>query len=247
MIPRRRYDFSFEGPIVGEWRADTSPMYTTSARTTLVSGNSDPIGSWSDLRGANHANIAAAGQRPTYNTNGLKPGFPGVVLDAVDDLLTTPSVSMLSGTIFVVGRIWYNQYNGLIKLSPTAADVGVNGRICYVSGNRSSWFMGTPSTSWYLYQGLPAYIDGDVILQSYGWGSTSAGAFVRKNKATATGSATGTYAQVTASMPLHFGRGYSNGHYSSVFSHVLAFGTLLDSAAVVRVETELSRIWRLGL
>lgn len=83
-----------------KWHNDTSLFWQDSARTTPVTANNDPIGSWDDLSGnGRHAIQATAGLRPLYKT-GAQNGRVGVLYDGVDDVLTTAAVSYGAFTMF---------------------------------------------------------------------------------------------------------------------------------------------------
>lgn len=254
MIPRRRYDFSLEGSIVGEWRADKSPLYTTTGRTTLATNSADPVGSWSDLRGSNHAGQASASLRPTYNPNGLATGKPAVIFDGVDDVLSTVAAEMPAGTVFVVGKALElfssaTSYPGFVKLAATPADFSSNGVLMVYDSGPLRAYMGAPNTGvWQDNYIQSAILANDIVLLSWRWGSVRATNATRRNMVANTlFSAAGTYSAPSGSLGLHFAGSYIANVAKVAISHVLAFSAALDNAAMYRVDMDLNRTWRLGL
>lgn len=252
MIPRRRYDFSLEGTISGEWRADKSQLYTTTGRTTLATNSGDPVGSWSDLRGSNHAGQASASLRPTYNPNGLSAGKPAITFDGVDDVLSTPAMAVPAGTLFVVGKALENftlanGFPGFVKYAATDTSVAADG-VILIHETGKQYLANPPTTGWQNAYTIASILSGDVVLLTWRWGSIRANLTAKKNKVTSTsGANTGTYAAPASSMPMHFGASYSANKSNVSISHFLAFSATLTDAAILRIETEMSRIWGLGL
>lgn len=72
------------------------------ARTTPASLNNDPVGSWTDLSGTNHATQSTLGKRPLIKTNIIN-SRPALRFDGVDDDLALSGLTLgTQATIFVV-------------------------------------------------------------------------------------------------------------------------------------------------
>lgn len=88
--------------------ADLATLFTDSARTTPVASSGDPVGGWADKSGnGRHVGQATSGRRPIYQAAGRDTGQPGLVLDDVDDGLTSASgyVPPAGFTLVLVGKI----------------------------------------------------------------------------------------------------------------------------------------------
>lgn len=80
--------------------------------STLVLADGAPISQWDDESGhGSHATQATAGNRPTYDANGMGPGKAGVRFDvASSQYLSIPNVlaALTEGDIYVVAKTIYD-------------------------------------------------------------------------------------------------------------------------------------------
>lgn len=89
--------------LVGWYKSD-GVLYQDSARTTLVTADGDPVGSWSDASGlGNHLLQATSGLRPTYKTGQLN-SKPTIRCAATGWLAKTFTVGAQPNTYFVVSK-----------------------------------------------------------------------------------------------------------------------------------------------
>lgn len=86
------------------WLKADGSLYQDSARTTPVTANDDPVGSWTDESGnGNHVSQATAANKPLFKT-GIVNGKPTVRFDGTNDFMTRTFGAALTqpNTIFVV-------------------------------------------------------------------------------------------------------------------------------------------------
>ena len=247
------YDYSYEGTIVGEWRADRSPLFTTATRSTPVVNSGDPVGSWSDIRGTNHVSQSYSSFRPTYDPNGLAVGKPAVIFDGVDDFLSSNPVGMQTGTIFVVGKALENfigegdiGYPGFIKIGATYNDFTSNGIMMVYNNIYHTAFLAAP-LSFRVWQDNFVQADiynGNVVIVSWRWGATRSINSVRKNfRKDTLATSQGVYAPPNGSLGIHFAASYMSNVAKIAISHVIIYSTALDDNAMNRVERVLNYQW----
>jgi hypothetical protein len=80
--------------------SDISTLYQDSARTTAVTTNGDPVGSWGDKSGnSRHLSQGTSGSRPTYTSSGTSLSF-----DGTDDTMTR-AMNLGDFTLFLVAKV----------------------------------------------------------------------------------------------------------------------------------------------
>lgn len=250
-LPRRWTPVALGGCVLWLDAMRASSLYQDSARTTPVANNADPVGGWSDLSGSNHATQSSSGLRGSYSPTGCN-GRPGVTFDGVDDVLTTPSVTMTSGTIFCVLKFnaWTTN-NGIIKLGATPSDAGSTGRILIYGGASGRVYISNTIGSVYNQLELASSptTAGTSALFSWKWGTTFASMSVRKNGTTFPTSVStlnsGSYVQPGGPLPLQIGCGFSTSRLSGCIGEVIALASDASAATLSAAESYLLSKWGL--
>lgn len=80
-----------------------SVMYQDSARTTLALANNDPVGSWTDIVGNQHASQATSTKCPLLKTNVLN-GYRVLQFDKTNDYMEATITARIISTWFIVAK-----------------------------------------------------------------------------------------------------------------------------------------------
>lgn len=110
------------------WDAQTlSSLHQDQAKTTPVTSNNDPVGSWTDLKNSIQAYQATAANKPLYHTGGPN-GSAYLQGDGISDYISVANFSLTDFTIFFVsaivafdaGRAWFGDgASGFYRTSST--------------------------------------------------------------------------------------------------------------------------------
>ena len=130
------------GTLAAWWDANSiGTLYTTSALSTNVAADADPVGGWTDKSG-NGVTLsqATAGKRPLYKTS-IQNGLPAILFDGTNDVMTSGAIDAQPVTIAIVAKMTTVStyfYDGADGSNRCALGDGVGG-----VANKAGYFAGT--------------------------------------------------------------------------------------------------------
>lgn len=225
----------------------TRTLFQDTGGSTPVASNTDPTKLWRDLSGnSNDATASSDAKRPTY-TSSIINSRPALYFDASDDNMSTPSMTLTTGCIFVVGRrSATGSFPGFCKLAPTAGDVGTNGILnCSQQTVGANWLFGNPSTGSYSKFTAQDIANNTNFLYYAQWGSVVGDVIVRFNQTTLTPDGGASYAQPSGSMPVHLASGYSSNLWAGYLGEIAMLNRVPTSTEYTAIEKYLAKGWGL--
>lgn len=225
----------------------TRTMFQDTGATSPVASNTDPCKLWVDLSGnANSPTAASDSKRATYTTNIIN-SRPALYWDGSDDNMSTPSLTLTSGCVFVVGRrSSTGSFPGFCKLASTASDTGSNGILqCSQAAVGANWLFANPSTgSFSKFTGQDIANNTNFIYYAQ-WGTTVSDVLVRVNQSTLTADGGATYTQPSGSMPIWLASGYSTNLWNGYLGEILVYSQIPTSTQYTAIEKYLAAEWEL--
>jgi len=223
-------------------------MWFDAADTSTITLNGGLVTQWNDKSGNNRNLTNGSATAPLYTTNGYNGGYPALVFNGKNALLSTAPIAptpVLSAngtdtTIFVVLNRIANAQNSAVF------GLGINNntyvlRDPWASSNNIILDLG-PALACRLSQGFTT--TGNIIYSMGRSGNTLA----IYNTGTNIGSATGSGSIPTTSQVFSVGGGVADGtFYNSLISEFIVYNVALSTADRQKIEGYLAYKWGLGL